>query len=105
PRMIKWLTVILIVAISLFASGWMLESLGVIDIESGVMSALERVPGLSHRIAIYKVGLEADRILSRSARELSELHAELAESRRRMEEERAAYQAARERIDSEWAAL
>lgn len=94
----RWSIIIVIVLLSLVASGAMLQAMGIIDAGAWIMTRLERHPALSAHAHIYRLGLETEEAIERERARIDELVA-------RLEEERAAVEAERESLRREWAAI
>lgn len=101
----KWLLVALVLIASLAFSAWMLNAMHVIDVESLAIAGLERIPGFQDRLALYRLGGEADQIIDRQARELALLQAELAMARHDLALAQSSIDAEREALEAERAEL
>jgi len=101
----KWPLVLLMLAASLAGSLWMLDAMDVIDVGGMAAASLERIPWFEERIAVYRLGEEAQVVIDRMSREIALLQAELAVARRDLERERAQLVSEREALDAQRAEL
>lgn len=98
--MLKWLGVIIFVIAALVAAGYMLQSMGLVDLNGAVLNALEATPALREHAAVYRLGLEAERTLERDRRDMIILRAELMREKEALDSERALLEVERASLDA-----
>lgn len=98
--MLKWLGVIVFVVVALVAAGYMLQSMGLVDLSSALLNALEATPAFREHAAVYRLGLEAERTLERDRRDMIILRTELAREKEALESEWARLEVERASLDA-----